>query len=62
MTYGSRYLSLIQSRTDDDLLVHDESNPRSLRFNCKTSSRFIGTADIGVAGRTRGKTNGSRRI
>lgn len=41
MTYRSRYLSLIQPAPTIDLLVTDESNPRSLRFQLQDIEQVL---------------------
>ncbi|WP_261340261.1 circularly permuted type 2 ATP-grasp protein [Rhodopirellula sallentina] len=41
MTYRSRYLSLVQPAPTIDLLVTDESNPRSLRFQLQDIEQVL---------------------
>lgn len=41
MTYRSRYLSLVQPAPTIDLLVTDESNPRSLRFQMQDIEQVL---------------------
>ena len=41
MTYRSRYLAIVQPAATIDLLVTDESNPRSLRFQLQDIEKAL---------------------
>jgi uncharacterized alpha-E superfamily protein len=42
MTYRSRYLLQLQSTAVIDLLINDDTNPRSIAYQLKAIERFLG--------------------